>query len=148
MQTIKVETTSEHLKKIAKETPIRALSELVWNGFDAKATNINISFKSSELGGIDEILVIDNGGGIPYEKINKLFGSLGGSWKKNAKKMQGNEYLHGENGQGRFKAFSLGEKVVWTSIDKKIGCFDIKSSANNLLTFDVENSTKTLNNGT
>lgn len=148
MQTIRVETTSEHLKKIAKETPIKALAELVWNGFDAKAENIKINIYEGELGGIDEILIEDDGIGISHEKIDQLFGSLGGSWKKSAKKTQGYEYLHGENGQGRFKAFSLGEKVTWSSFSEEVGCFNIEANANNLLTFNVKKTNRMRHNGT
>lgn len=42
-----VEITSAGIRKILnKYTPERAIAEYVWNGFDAKATIINIDFEN------------------------------------------------------------------------------------------------------
>ena len=41
-----VEITSAGIRKILnKYTPERAIAEYVWNGFDAKATVVNIDFE-------------------------------------------------------------------------------------------------------
>ena len=47
--------------------------------------------------------------------MKSYFGGLGGSWKKQAKKL-GSSILHGEKGRGRFKAYALGEHVEWFTI--------------------------------
>lgn len=49
--------------------------------------------------------------------MEESFQKLGGSWKKLAGKTSGGRPIHGEKGQGRFKAFALGETVTWTSAD-------------------------------
>ncbi|MCG3464073.1 ATP-binding protein [Xenorhabdus bovienii] len=88
-----MKTTSDHLDKIAKDTPIKALSELIWNSFDAKSTNVKVHFIDNGLGSIDRITVTDNGDGIEHSKLDSLFGSLGDSWKKPAKRSDGYTYM-------------------------------------------------------
>ncbi|MDE9447648.1 ATP-binding protein [Xenorhabdus bovienii] len=135
-----MKTTSDHLDKIAKDTPIRALSELIWNSFDAKSTNVNVHFIENELGSIDRITVADNGNGIEHNKLDSLFGSLGDSWKKSAKRSDGYDYLHGENGQGRFKSFSLGDKVEWDTVytqKNEFYQYKISANSNDLLNFNA-----------
>ena len=62
-----VEITSAGIRKILnKYTPERAIAEYVWNGFDAKATVVNIDFEidNAELDTIKNIRITDNGTGI------------------------------------------------------------------------------------
>ena len=73
-QTVKI--TSNGIRKILnKYTPERAISEYVWNGFDAKATmvKINFEFDNKEFDTIKEIRVCDNGIGICYEELASKF---------------------------------------------------------------------------
>lgn len=49
----------------------------------------------------------------------EVFGQLGGSWKRTAPaRMTENRKfrLHGERGQGRFRAFALGDGIEWSSV--------------------------------
>ena len=67
-----VEITSAGIRKILnKYTPERAIAEYVWNGFDAKATVVNIDFEidNAELDTIKNIRITDNGTGICYEEL-------------------------------------------------------------------------------
>ena len=65
-----VEITSAGIRKILnKYTPERAIAEYVWNGFDSKATFVNIDFEivNAELDTIKNIRITDNVTGIFYE---------------------------------------------------------------------------------
>ena len=109
-----VEIQQDFLERQAKAQPILAVAELIWNGLDADATRIDVDIEKNALGQIDKIIVIDNGDGIPYEKAAELFQRLGGSWKKHGTQTNRlNRLLHGQEGRGRFKAFSLGMVVDW-----------------------------------
>lgn len=114
----RVEVKKDHLSKIASGSPESALAELIWNSFDADATNVEIRFHEGQIG-IDEILIRDNGTGIPHEKAEKLFESLGGSWKAQHQKTNKGRFLHGKDGEGRFKAFVLGRVVDWNVVFKR-----------------------------
>lgn len=56
--------------------------EYIWNGFDADATIIDITYKVNELGGISEIKICDNGSGINFENIDNTFGAFLSSEKE------------------------------------------------------------------
>jgi hypothetical protein len=75
--------------------------------------------KFTDRGRVNEIS--DNGSGIPFAQAGHEFSYLGNSWKlRTGKTRERNRALHGKNGQGRFRAFGLGRKVVWettTQID-------------------------------
>ena len=113
----RIEVQKDHISKIATGSPESALAELIWNSFDADATKVEIWFHEGEIG-IDEILIRDNGVGIPYGDAEKLFVSLGGSWKARKQKTSKGRFLHGKDGEGRFKAFVLGRVVDWNVIYK------------------------------
>jgi hypothetical protein len=109
-----VEIQQDFLERQAKATPVAAVAELIWNGLDADATRVTVEFEHDALGAIAKVIVSDNGDGIPYEDAPALFRRLGGSWKKQGavtKHLQ--RSLHGQEGRGRFKAFSLGAVVDW-----------------------------------
>ncbi|MEP8627098.1 ATP-binding protein [Enterobacter mori] len=112
MSKIRVEAKADYLRTVSKESPFKALAEIIWNGFDANATEVNVQLNMNIIDSLDSIVVIDDGDGIDPNRINEFFGGLGGSWKKRAK-LSGNRNLHGEKGRGRFKSFALGEKVTW-----------------------------------
>ena len=113
----RVEVQKDHISKIASGSPESALAELIWNSFDADATKVELWFHEGPIG-IDEVLIRDNGVGIPYRDAEKLFVSLGGSWKARKQKTSKGRFLHGKDGEGRFKAFVLGRVVDWTVVYK------------------------------
>ena len=129
----------DHLKRITQAGPIPAISELIWNSFDADATSVNILLERSDLR-IESITIEDNGTGIPYSEIRQIFGKLGDSWKGKVQRTQGGRVIHGKEGQGRFKAFSLGQDVVWTIRYKSEGKYfeyKVHGNANKLTQFSV-----------
>lgn len=93
----------------------------------------------SELG-LSQILIKDDGKGIPYESAEKLFSSLGGSWKKDKIFSERSRFLHGKEGQGRFKAFSIGRFVEWNTtyfLGDILYEYKIKGTADNKKTISV-----------
>nr|VFJ60121.1 MAG: Histidine kinase-, DNA gyrase B-, and HSP90-like ATPase [Candidatus Kentron sp. FM]VFJ60709.1 MAG: Histidine kinase-, DNA gyrase B-, and HSP90-like ATPase [Candidatus Kentron sp. FM]VFK13290.1 MAG: Histidine kinase-, DNA gyrase B-, and HSP90-like ATPase [Candidatus Kentron sp. FM] len=111
-QTHRVEVKADHLSKLTRSDPVKALAELIWNGLDADATRVDVTFGKGTLG-TDKVIVSDNGIGFPMNNAVSFFGALGGSWKSREGKTDEGRYLHGKEGRGRFKAFSLGRYVEW-----------------------------------
>lgn len=142
MKTISVEVRPDHLQRMAAvKKPILALAELVWNGLDADATEVSVSFDENLLGGLDAIRVTDNGSGMTPVDAERSFGSLGGSWKQfgNRSKHTG-RILHGRAGKGRFRAFALGEHVEWSTVaqvGKKRQRFTVEGTRAKLGTFHI-----------
>jgi len=67
----------DYLEKVARtRDPIKANSEFVWNALDADATRISVEFGLNVLGGIEEIVVRDNGIGISRAHAERDFGNL------------------------------------------------------------------------
>jgi hypothetical protein len=113
----RLEIRGDFVERI-RTSPTKALAELIWNSLDADATEVNVDFERSALGGIDAIEVRDNGSGMTHEQAIVAFGWLGGSWKdieKESRRLK--RRLHGRQGRGRLLAFSLrGTSVRWTTI--------------------------------
>lgn len=111
-----VSARADHIAKVtAVRKPVLAVAELVWNAFDADATRVDIVLEPGALGGIDAIEVHDNGWGMSPERAQQSYSGLGGSWKKlTARTEHDNRLLHGKEGQGRFKALSLGRVAEWS----------------------------------
>ena len=53
-----------------------AICEYVWNGFEANATEVRISYTLGQLEGIDTVIVSDNGSGINYNELSDTFGAF------------------------------------------------------------------------
>jgi hypothetical protein len=118
---LKIIATPGHIKTLTEASATKALSELIWNGFDASSHTVAVTLNSNSLEGLDTIIVEDEGDGIPFKNAQEYFGEIGDSWKK-LKKENYHHPLHGQNGKGRFKAFCLGADIEWktTFLDKNI----------------------------
>ncbi|MFB1930754.1 ATP-binding protein, partial [Salmonella enterica] len=146
MKNIDVILGKDHLEDISSAKPIPAIKEIIWNAFDSKSLIVKVLFqKCQNTNTIERVIIQDQGDGIPHNNVSSLFGSLGESWKKNAKK-NGDRSLHGQFGKGRFKAFSLGEIVIWSTCieDKgKYFKYSIKGNANNIKRFEISEPSET-----
>lgn len=111
---IKVEAQADAFLRIARARPVNAIAELVWNAVDADAANVTVYFDESDLG-LSGVIVEDDGVGATPTEAREYFRRLGGSWKKpGARTKRNNRVLHGSQGQGRYKALSVGRSVSWT----------------------------------
>ena len=153
MKKIRVKVKEDHLDRVARvKKPIVALAELIWNGLDADASRVEVTFAEGGLGALEAITVSDNGHGMPFDETVKMFGSLGGSWKCQGKRTQeGCRMMHGRNGKGRFRAFHLGEKVTWrsrTSDNGSLTEFSIKGRGSKKGVFKVSDPVQSDAKGT
>lgn len=123
MKIITVQVQGDHIITLSRiKKPILAIVELIWNGFDADANNVEVLLRNNELNELNFISVTDDGHGINYQDALHEFARLGGSWKKikcQSKKCK--RLLHGRFGKGRFKSFALGERVEWRTKYAKNG---------------------------
>lgn len=118
MQTVTIEVTQDHIDRLSKaRNPVFGLAELIWNSVDADATSVDVRLGRNALGTIDNIRVTDNGLGITMADAQMGFGHLGGSWKQHDHHTRREKrILHGKQGQGRFRAFALCERVEWDTV--------------------------------
>jgi hypothetical protein len=139
VQQIEVKVENDHIQRITTAKPIVAISELIWNAYDADAREVRIELEEGQLTKLGVIRIVDDGTGISADEVETLFQSLGGSWKQRAGKTNGGRSIHGEKGQGRFKAFALGDRVTWVSrhAGKK---FSIGGDKSNLKRFSISDT--------
>lgn len=141
---IKIEAKPDFLKSmVANVSPLSAVAELIWNGFDANAQHVKVMLDPDELNGLRAIRVADDGDGISRKEVSALFGGLGDSWKAKSHRYKG-RVLHGKNGRGRFRAFALGERVEWRTTyveDGKFRSYVITGSASQLTGFRASTET-------
>ncbi|WP_158852947.1 ATP-binding protein [Saccharothrix deserti] len=106
-----------------KASAVEAISELVWNGLDAEADQVDIDTETTTAGPgepryVTRVVVTDNGHGMSHERAESAFLSLGDSWKQspNRRTVNNKRALHGEKGVGRFYVYSIGGHARWTSV--------------------------------
>ena len=115
-----LEAGDDHVARLAHENdPVRAVVELIWNAIDAEATRVEVTLDHDGLGAVSKTTVTDDGHGIDVDEVKCTFGRIGGSWKRLATKTKsGKRALHGKLGEGRLRAFALGNRVQWTSVSR------------------------------
>ncbi|WP_343560240.1 ATP-binding protein [Sphingobacterium sp.] len=97
--------------------PKLVIAEYIWNGFDAKATEVDIAIDSNELGYINSISISDNGEGIVFDTLPYSFGNFLDSVKKNSIKRS--SYTRGKKGKGRFSFSLFATRAIWNTIVKE-----------------------------
>lgn len=113
----KVEVNTKGIKNRLKTVkPSRAISEYIWNGFDAGATLVEIIFDYYELGTIINLSLADNGSGIKRSELDKKFVPVLASETKHQE--EENTLVHGKNGMGRLTFFQISQKVHFRTIYK------------------------------
>ena len=139
---IYVQAQADHIESLFRGSPLSAVEELVWNALDANAREVRVDLVTNPLGAVEAVRVADNGTGIDARQADRLFGYLGGSWKRN---FRGSEQrmLHGRHGRGRFKAFALGADVEWrttTRIGDQLLSYKLSGTADKPGVFDLEDA--------
>lgn len=97
----------------------KAISEYIWNGFDAGATSVEILYTTNALGGVDDLWIIDNGSGIKYNTIELTFGTFLDSNK--AQSFQRSSEVRGKKGKGRFSYNVISGGASWQTKFKDEG---------------------------
>jgi Histidine kinase-, DNA gyrase B-, and HSP90-like ATPase len=122
--TIDVSPRQDFWHRLCRTRPLRAVSEIVWNALDADASNVSVEFRLNPLGGLNEIVVSDDGSGIQLvENEEHRFAALGGSWKAKVQRTPDKRLMHGKFGEGRFRAFAIGGIVTWDTTFKEGNSF-------------------------
>ncbi|MGY3235639.1 hypothetical protein ACVWZ4_003821 [Bradyrhizobium sp. USDA 4472] len=118
MVVLTLKAKNDHLQRVASTRDnIKAIAEYVWNALDADATEISVDLDRTSLGGIVAIVIRDNGSGISQSRAEHDFESLGESWKLHASRTaKRGRAIHGKEGQGRLRFYSLAQKARWTSV--------------------------------
>jgi hypothetical protein len=121
-----VQVDADQFDRLARPTlPVAGVAELIWNALDAEADSVSVVIDRTELDGVDEVSVTDNGHGMTHDEALRDFKRLGGSWKKHrAQSKNGKRTLHGKEGAGRFRAFAIGYAVNWTSVAPRNGTLE------------------------
>jgi hypothetical protein len=110
-----VDVKEDHLNSLMGK-PIKGIEELIWNSLDADASEVGVTITQNGLGGIEAVRVVDDGSGMTPKQAVESFEHLGGSWKARQDRSPGNRPLHGKAGQGRWRAFGIGNLVRWETV--------------------------------
>ncbi len=86
-----------------------AICEYIWNGFEANAKSVSVSFVENELSGIESISVEDDGDGIAFNDLPETFGAFLVS-KKNSLSLKAKTKANKGKGRFSFGAFSTSAK--------------------------------------
>jgi hypothetical protein len=115
-----VAITTPGIKKALRGMSLeKAISEYVWNGFDANATFVDLTFTVNDLQAVTYISVRDNGDGIPSNDIDARFGIFMHSEKE--KYHNGKRFLsrvRGKRGMGRLSFFNFCNNANWDTVYK------------------------------
>ena len=69
--TINVNPKQDFWHRLCRTGPLRAVSELVWNSFDADAENVSVEFRLNPLEGVEEL-----GGGVIMSPMSIGMGTI------------------------------------------------------------------------
>lgn len=113
---------------------MEAISELIWNGFDAGATKIDLVFDTNEIDFIPAIEIIDNGSGINLNNLHQTFGAFLDSLKRGSDHRS--SYVRGKKGKGRFSFIAFAQKAIWNTtffdeVANEYINYDVNISASN-----------------
>lgn len=61
MGKVHVTAKRDFIETLASAKPVTALSELIWNGFDADADRVKVFIELNEMDGVKSVKVRDNG---------------------------------------------------------------------------------------
>ena len=92
-----------------------AISEYIWNGFEANATKVSIEYTHNEAFGVKELIIKDNGEGINYNELGETFGAFLAS-KKNLLSLQMKSKAN--KGKGRFSFIAFSNNAEWHTVYK------------------------------
>lgn len=111
-----VQITSKGIRNSLKRyTALKSICEYIWNGFDAKATQVNIEIIYNELDSISSIIISDNGYGIDRDSLDEKFTPFFQSEKIYDPNIKQSD-VHGKNGVGRLTFFTFASQATWTTV--------------------------------
>jgi len=132
------ELTTKGLKAELKGKDYTAICEYIWNGFDAGASQVDITCTYNDLGGLVKLEISDNGSGIlESSKFKPVFES---EKRKNLEERRILSLPRGKRGRGRYTFFRFALGATWKTIFKsENGCkykYEIYIQSASLLDFE------------
>jgi len=118
MMTLTLQARQDHLERDAQvRDPVKGIAEIIWNSLDADANDVRVELVKNDLGGITAIRIVDDGHGITKERAGHDFGNLGDSAKRKMVRTRTHERaVHGKEGRGRLKFFSIARQAKWSTV--------------------------------
>lgn len=120
----------------------KALAEYIWNGFDARATEVHLDFEANELGHLASLSISDNGTGINIETIDDTFGNFLDSNKRNVPDRE--SFQKGHKGKGRYAFSTFANSCSWVTTfagpDGKLLRYTIVINKGDLQNFLIEDT--------
>lgn len=100
----------------------KAIAEYIWNGFDAGASEVAISYSANEIGTLENFSISDNGSGINITNISETFGNFMVSLK--TKSFSETGFIKGRKGKGRYSFAVFCNRAFWnTTFQSESGDF-------------------------
>lgn len=116
-KTVRVDNNSFDSAGITKDPHI-AVCEFIWNALEASATTIDIDILGQELVEPPQLVIIDNGTGIPFSTLDETFGMFLSSPKIG----QGIRIKTQTNkGRGRFSYQAISSSARWNTVYEENG---------------------------
>lgn len=110
-----IEITSQGIRRALKNYDCsRSISEYIWNGFDAHASEVSVNFEANVIGNISKILISDNGYGV--RDVNKFKPFFESEKEINPDQIRTSSATHGKNGVGRLTFFAFAESAAWNTV--------------------------------
>jgi hypothetical protein len=136
-------------QKFTEKNLYKAISEFIWNGFDADASKIIVNVEIGNTGKLTKLVIEDNGLGINFDELDTKFNPFFDSEKfveiieKNYSKP------HGRRGIGRLTFFTFSGSAEWSttyqSKEEKFK-YTISINSNNLKQYSLSPKTKARSN--
>lgn len=104
LNTITHEGIAKHFKNVK---PWQAIAELIWNGFDAGASEIRVSVTETAAEGTEFLTILDNGSGIEFRESSNNFKRFNDSLKVSSYD------THGSQGRGRLAFSQICNHAEW-----------------------------------
>lgn len=128
--------------QFSENTFYKSIAEFIWNGFDAKASIVELSYEiyqNKNEGQFRKLIIKDNGSGINHERLSNTFEPILESEKiKNNGSENNHSSIHGKNGVGRLTYFTFSNFAKWCTVYNKDGTnheYEIEIDANKLNIF-------------
>lgn len=113
----KVTITDNSIKSGVTSDVKKAICEFIWNGFDANAINVKLTYSCNELGFISSLAIKDDGEGISRKMLDSTFGKYQDSIK--SKSYQWSSQVKRHKGKGRYAFNCFATKADWITIYKE-----------------------------
>lgn len=152
----KVSITDSSIKSGVTSDAKKAICEFIWNGFDANAFHVELSYVANEIGFISSLIIKDDGDGISRSMLDSTFGKYQDSIKR--KSFQWSSQVKGHRGKGRYAFNCFATRADWVSICKENDKLlkhhisidagdndhfnDYSEEADNMIVHDVETGTE------